>query len=257
MRNVPGAIYRGEMGETWNIALIGDEIERITGHPAADFTSGGRTLGSIIHPDDLERARTVVNGAVAADEQFSLEYRIVRADGELRWVLERGQRATDVDGVWLDGVIFDVTERRRTEEALRRSEAEAARAAEVDASRARIVAATDAARRRLERDLHDGAQQRLVNALLTLRLARSALDAERPDATELLERTQAEISESLGELRELAQGIHPVLLTDRGLVAAVDALVARRRCPRSSGASSRRDRARRSRPRSTSPSPRR
>jgi PAS domain S-box-containing protein len=231
MRNVPGAIYRGEMSDSWDIKLIGDEIERITGYPASDFTSGGRTVGSLIHPDDFEAQRAEVNAAVAAGRQFELHYRIVRADGEVRWVLERGQRATDVDGVWLDGVMFDITDRVRTEEALRRSETEAARAAEVAASRARIVAASDAARRRLERDLHDGAQQQLVNAMLTLRLARSAIGRVGPVGEELLDQTQAQMSASLGELRELAQGIHPVLLTDRGLVAAVESLATRSSLP--------------------------
>jgi signal transduction histidine kinase len=91
-----------------------------------------------------------------------MEYRIVRADGEVRWVMDRGHLVTGAGGRrWCDGALFDITERRRAEEALRLREVEQARTEELRASRTRIVEAADAARRKIERDLHDGAQQRL------------------------------------------------------------------------------------------------
>jgi PAS domain S-box-containing protein len=100
------------------------------------------------------------------------------------------------------------------------------------ASRARIVEAGDAERRRLERNLHDGAQQRLVALSLTLRLARSRLAADDGAAAgELLDGATAELSEALEELRELARGIHPAVLTDRGLVPALEMLAARASVP--------------------------
>jgi signal transduction histidine kinase len=97
---------------------------------------------------------------------------------------------------------------------------------ELRASRARIVQAGDAARRKIERDLHDGAQSRLVALSLTLRSARKRADSD-PGLAELLDRAQEELQTSLAELRELARGIHPAVLTDRGLEPALDALVAR------------------------------
>jgi len=227
--NVPGAIYRGALDADWTMHLIGEEIERISGYPATDFLPDGRrTYGSIIHPEHRDQVDAMVRAAVEAGEAFSLEYRIVRADGEVRWVLERGRRIVDSHGSeWLDGVIFDVTERRSVEDLTRQREAEVARVAELEASRARIVEAADAARRRLERDLHDGAQQRFVSAALALRLAQNrAADAE---LAKLLEQAAAELTAGLAELRELARGIHPALLTDRGLPGAVDALAGR--CP--------------------------
>ena len=96
----------------------------------------------------------------------------MHADGGIRWVLERGVKTVDRDGSeWLDGIIFDITERRAAEQLRLERETEAARIEELEASRARIIAAADAARRRIERDLHDGAQQRLVVASLRLRAA--------------------------------------------------------------------------------------
>src|SRR5918995_3612088 len=99
--------------------------------------------------------------------------------------------------------------------------------AELQASRVRIVEAADEARRRLERDLHDGAQQRFVSASMLLGLIRRQAHGHDPQLTDLLDRLAGELDAGLTELRELAHGIHPAVLTDRGLRAAVDALAAR------------------------------
>ena len=99
------------------------------------------------------------------------------------------------------------------------------------ASRAKLVEVSDAERRRLERNLHDGAQQRLVSVALGLNLVRAKLDSDPGAARELLGNAQADLARGLEELRELARGIHPAVLTERGLGAALDALVARAPVP--------------------------
>jgi signal transduction histidine kinase len=86
-------------------------------------------------------------------------------------------------------------------------------------------------RRRLERDLHDGAQQRLVSVALTLRMAREKLGPDAGEAGCLLDRSRQELDEALKEIRELACGIHPTVLSDRGLGAAVEALAHRAPLP--------------------------
>jgi signal transduction histidine kinase len=101
---------------------------------------------------------------------------------------------------------------------------------ELRASRARLVHAGDAARRRLERDLHDGAQARLVALALLLRAARMRAP-EGEELASLLDQAQQELQLSLGELRELARGIHPAVLTERGLEPALQSLVARATVP--------------------------
>jgi signal transduction histidine kinase len=103
-----------------------------------------------------------------------------------------------------------------------------AQLAEVRASRTRIVAATDAERRRIERNLHDGAQQRLVTLSLTLGLAAARDDAA---GSEVLARAQDEVDAAIAELRELARGIHPTLLREEGLLTAVEALARRTPLP--------------------------
>jgi signal transduction histidine kinase len=98
------------------------------------------------------------------------------------------------------------------------------------ASRARIVEAADAARRRIERDLHDGAQQRLVSLALTLRVLESTLDPDSAASGELA-LARAELDAALEELRELARGIHPSILTDQGLEAGLASLASRSTVP--------------------------
>jgi signal transduction histidine kinase len=102
---------------------------------------------------------------------------------------------------------------------------------ELEASRLRIVEASDAERRRLERNLHDGAQQRLVALSVGLRLAMEKIRTRPDQAAELLEVAAEELSEALTELRELAQGIHPAVLTERGLEPALEVLTARAPLP--------------------------
>jgi len=229
VRNVPGAVYRCDVDADFTMQLIGDEVERISGYPVDDFIANARrSFDSIIHPDDRDGVHRDVARALASGEPYVLEYRIVTASGEVRWILDRGLHAVDAFGrQCLDGIIFDVTRRRVAEEARLRSEAAAARAAELEASRARIIDAADEARRRLERDLHDGAQQRLVAASLALRVAERRLADSPQDAAMMLVRARTELEAGLEELRELARGIHPAVLTDHGLTDALHALAER------------------------------
>jgi PAS domain S-box-containing protein len=113
---------------------------------------------------------------------------------------------------------MEITERKRQEEELRHS-------------RKRLVQAGDAERRRLERNLHDGAQQRLVSLSLALRLAQAKLQTAPEEASSLLGAASDELAQALEELRELARGIHPAVLSDRGLSAALEALAGRAPLP--------------------------
>ncbi len=98
---------------------------------------------------------------------------------------------------------------------------------EVRASRVRIVEAADAERRRVERDLHDGAQQRLVALAMRLQVAKQST----PEASALLDQATTELETAIGEVRGLARGVHPTILTETGLAAAIDALAERTAIP--------------------------
>jgi signal transduction histidine kinase len=103
----------------------------------------------------------------------------------------------------------------------------AAQARELAASRTRLVEAEAAERRRLERDIHDGVQQQLVSLMARLSVARAQLPSDPAAAERTLTAMQGEFRHAVADLRDLASGIHPPVLTDRGLVAAVEALAAR------------------------------
>jgi signal transduction histidine kinase len=105
-----------------------------------------------------------------------------------------------------------------------------AKVEEVSASRVRIVESGDAARRRLERDLHDGAQQRLVSLALNLRMLGARIDGD-PEAERQLDAARHELDQALDELRELARGLHPSVLSERGLAAALEGLAQRAPLP--------------------------
>jgi PAS domain S-box-containing protein len=153
----------------------------------------------------------------------------VRVDGDCFWRKDGSKVQVDYSSAPLPMaagrgavVVFrDATERIAAEDAA----VQRARAAEIHRSRARILAAADAERRRLGRDLHDGAQQRLVRVLLALKLAAGASTDEA--AGEHLADAAREAEEAIGELRDLVNGVHPAILTTRGLGAAITSLAAR------------------------------
>jgi signal transduction histidine kinase len=106
-----------------------------------------------------------------------------------------------------------------------------ARVEALQASRDRAVDSAEAERRRIERDLHDGAQQRLVALAMDLGMARAKLESDPAAATALVGEAHEEAKRALAELRDLARGIHPAVLADRGLDAAISALAARSPVP--------------------------
>lgn len=132
------------------------------------------------------------------------------------------------NSAWLAGALGQAT---AANQALRRARQQlAAQAAQLQASRDRVAAAADAERRRIQRDLHDGAQQSLTAAAVTARLARQHWDTSPARAAELLDQLRADLDQAATDLRHLAHGIYPPALTDLGLPAALTAAAAR--CPR-------------------------
>jgi PAS domain S-box-containing protein len=231
--NIPGALYRCACDFDWTMEWLSDEIEEITGYPASDFIDNKvRTFASIEHPDDHEYVAQSVMESVATGRPFALEYRLVRRDGSMRWVLERGHAQEAGDGRWwLDGAIFDITARRAAEQALREREVIDAQLAEVRASRTRILEAADRARRDIERNLHDGAQQRLVGVALELNVWLATNRDLHEDLRAPVSAALEELRAGLAELRDLARGLHPAVLSDHGLEHALRALCQRAAVP--------------------------
>jgi PAS domain S-box-containing protein len=195
--------------------------ERTFGYDAADVV--GEDMADLIVPPSLRSrhraglARYLVTGAGPVLDR-RVEITGMRADGS-EFPVELTITRIDLPGPpTFTGYIRDITDRKQHEADLR-------------ASRARMVQAADEARRRLERDLHDGAQQRLVGLALDLRLARSRMDTSPDEAAALLDEAAEELAAATSELRELARGIHPAVLTEGGLDPALRTLVTRAGLP--------------------------
>ncbi len=123
--NIPGAIYRCQWDNNWIMDFISDAIYEISGYPAADFINNcDRTYASIIHPDDTENVQLILQQALTQHQPYILEYRILHTNGSVRWVYEQGQAHIESDDniVWLDGAIFDISERKLAEEEIKQSE---------------------------------------------------------------------------------------------------------------------------------------
>ncbi len=121
--NIPGAIYRCSFDAKRTMRFISNEIAEIGGHSAADLINN-KVCGftDIIHPDDRESVAETINKAVEGRHPYLLDYRIVNANGETRWVYEKGQAFYENDtAAWLDGAIFDATVEKLHEQQLIRS----------------------------------------------------------------------------------------------------------------------------------------
>jgi PAS domain S-box-containing protein len=203
--------HRGEVLE-FNRAA-----ERIFGYSAADAV--GRDMAELIVPPSLRDAhRHGLARYLDTEAPTVLDRRLeitgMRADGS-EFPVELTITRIGLPGPpTFTGYVRDITDRKQTEAALK-------------ASRARIVKAADTERRRLERNLHDGAQQQLVAVALKLRNADESIDDDPQATRELLAQADLELAVALEELRELARGIHPAVLSERGLRPALEGLAAR------------------------------
>jgi PAS domain S-box-containing protein len=205
------------LDEELRIVRHNDALEALCGRPGGEETRGRLFHKVFAVPRE---ASDVKRRLLSDDEDVEHESAFRRSDGSTAIVAWVKRRVADADGrprIFFSGV--DVTAVKREQSELR-------------ASRARVVEASDATRRKIERDLHDGAQQRLVSMSLELRLVRQALkDGKHSSASKQLVKIEGQLESALDELRELARGIHPAVLTDRGLPDALEMLAVRSTVP--------------------------
>jgi PAS domain S-box-containing protein len=200
-----------------HVTYVNSAFERAFGYRAEEMI--GRDLADKIVPLSLREAhRRGLARYLATGQEVILNRRIemsaMRADGS-EFPAEVAVTRTGLPGEpTFTAYVRDITDRQRAEQ-------------ELIASRARLVAASDAARQRVTRDLHDGAQQRLVATLINLQLAEQRWDAAPGRARELVGQAMNDTKRGIDDLRELAAGLHPAILTQHGLPAAVRALADR------------------------------
>jgi PAS domain S-box-containing protein len=221
-----------EFGLDTRIRLWNPAAERIFGWTREEMLGRGGLPMAPPH----RRAESEDLFARVLDGESINDYETERLckDGTLVAVSIAAAPVRDASGRIVSNMVAytDITERKAQDAEVHRLNDELhARLEELAASRARIVAAGDVERRRLERNLHDGAQQRLVALSLALRVALGKLEADPPAARTTLEQAGEELTLALAELRELARGLHPAILTDRGLRPAIEMLAGRSPVP--------------------------
>ncbi len=123
VNNIPGLSYRRRNDTEWTMEFLSDAAIAVTGYPASDFLGEQpRRFASLIHPDYRAEVEVIVNEAIAHRTSFAVEYQLQHADGSLRWVSETGQGVfrteADASPSYIDGAIFDITERHRAEQNL-------------------------------------------------------------------------------------------------------------------------------------------
>ena len=214
--------------------------ERILGYSNDEMTS--QPWINLVAPEDRDRVRSTLGAFEGSTEPTRFESRMICKDGSWRWI--------EWNVVWHGGLAYgigrDITERRREQDQLHqtRTMLEASRDglsvlvkqqealyAELAASRARVVAAADQTRRQIERDLHDGAQQRLVSLALELRIAQAEVSTGAGELGMRLDRAIEQVRGALEELRDLSRGIHPAILTEDGLGSALREVTGRSPIP--------------------------
>lgn len=122
--NLPGVVYRCENDANWTMRYMSDEVSSLTGFPASDFIDNRvRSFSSVVHPDDLHITYQSV-AAIERHEKFELTYRLKHVDGHSVWVREQGRGEYDANGdlLWVSGFIWDISDRKAAEDALRISE---------------------------------------------------------------------------------------------------------------------------------------
>lgn len=118
VQNVPGIVYRCELKAPWYVEFINEEVYALTGYSQRDFLENRIGFGELVVSEDLPRVEKVVGDGIAAFMPYEVEYRLNHADGSIRYFHEKGRGVYDADRkpLWLDGVIIDITDRKRTEE---------------------------------------------------------------------------------------------------------------------------------------------
>jgi PAS domain S-box-containing protein len=221
-----------EFGLDTRIRLWNPAAERIFGWSREEML--GRADLPMAPPSKRAESEELFARVRAGESLNDYETVRQRKDGTLVDVSIAAAPVRDGSGRVVGNMVAytDITERKAQEAEVNRLAAELqGRLEELAASRARIVTAGDVARRRLERNLHDGAQQRLVTLSLSLRVALEKLDSDPAATRAALAEASDELDLALDELRELARGLHPAVLSDRGLRAAVETLAGRVRVP--------------------------
>ncbi len=191
------------------VIYVSPMYETICGRTCESVRENPRSWLEAIHPEDRERVRQAAL-TKQVDGSYDEEYRIVRPDGSIRWIRDRAFPIRDANGnvYRVGGIAEDVTERRKSEEALRRLSIQ-------------LLRSQDEERRRIARELHDATGQKLAVVAMHLSTINGAIEAVDPAARKALAESFTLLDQCSREIRTLSYLLHPPLLDERGLTSAL------------------------------------
>ena len=209
----------------------------LLGIDPATFTGADKEFFNAVHPDDRETIRTAHARIIEKDEPYETEYRAVWPDGSIHYITTRGKLIQDGEGESsrLNGIIWDITERKQMEEELRRSRDELdlrvrKRTAELELSNeklrlvpSRLIQVQENERKRLASDLHDSIGQTLAALKFRIEYVKTALGkSELQESAKLLDEFIPVLQRSIDETRAIYMGLKPTILTDYGILATLE-----------------------------------
>ncbi|MEW6214863.1 MAG: MEDS domain-containing protein [Nitrospirota bacterium] len=209
--NLPGMVYRCSNDKDWTMEYVSEGCLELTGYKPLDLIRNKIvSYGQLIHPEDREYVRSKVQAALKESRPFQLEYRIVTADGEERWVWKRGRGVISEKGELqaLEGFVTNITERKRAEEDLLRSLA------------SEVLLTGERERRRIATDLHDHISQTLAISKIKLGTLRELLSST--DLTKHVDVIRELIEQTIQYTRSLTSELSPPILYELGFEAAVE-----------------------------------
>ena len=186
---------------------VNPAFQRTLGYTTQELLA--RPLFDFVHPDDVQGTQQALRAVREGRQVGHFVNRNVSKDGEVHWLEWNARPAPEAGRLYASA--RDITDRRRAEEEVRRA-------------RARVVTAGDETRRRIERDLHDGTQQRLVSLALRLRATEAKIAPDMEEVRSELSDTARGLAAAVENLQEIARGIHPAVLSNRGLNTALRGL---------------------------------
>jgi PAS domain S-box-containing protein len=216
VQNLPGVVYRGR--KDWSVEFLDEKVEIFAGYKTEEFYSGRKRWSDLIVEEDLGTAREATIQALKRDRHFVREYRIKQLDGNIRWVQDRGTIVCDKKGeiLHIDGVFFDITERRKLDEQLFKYQRQ------LRSMTSELALTEERQRRNLAQDLHDSIGQTLALSKLRVDSLKHRETARKisPD----LESISKSLEDAIDQTQSLIFQLSPPVLYQVGLDAALEYL---------------------------------
>ena len=209
--NIPDAIFRCQADQDWSMVYMSNYIEKITGYPASDFIDNAKlSFRSIIHEADRSKVDKIINEHIDRKESYLLNYRIINANGQTRYVFEKGQGIFSDKGqlLYIDGVISDITEVTEKEEQLKKANKD-------------LIVSRE--RNRIARELHDSISQSLHGINYSVHSLRQIIKEkyESVDLINIVDHLEESVEESLQELKNMVSELKPSQLEGKGICQAL------------------------------------